>query len=206
MDTKRTAIGGPVPSPNENVAPLAVVTCRLPRVTCANVKRKSQSITQRSGRAGRTRIPLCYADHDPTMASLPQQRVSGPRNHLILTTISQFRNQGYLRSAILILAERATLRGVRQIESGAIWQYAGGRESDSSAVWERSRTLYRGCGRPVRVCRTSGAGKTAVTSWPISAWRRFRRFSCRARRSWLINGTWQTGMAMVARTARRCLG
>ena len=93
-----------------------------------------------------------------------------------------------------------------RLNRGAIWQFAGRGESDSSAVWERSRTLYRGCGRPVRVCRTSGAGKTAITSWPISAWRRFRRFSCRARRSWPISGTWQTGTGMAARTARRCLG
>ncbi len=92
---------------------------------------------------------------------------------------------------------------LNRVRSG---QFAGRGESDSSAVWARSRTLYRGCGRPVRVCRTSGAGKTAVTSWPISAWRRFRCFSCRARLSWPISGTWPTGTAMVARTARRCLG
>src|SRR5258707_7690500 len=92
------------------------------------------------------------------------------------------------------------------LNRGAFRQCAGRGESDSSSVWERSRTLYRGCGRPVRVCRTSGAGKTSITSWPISAWRRLHRFSCRARRFSPISGTWRTGTAMVARTARRCLG
>src|SRR5258708_36924618 len=67
------------------------------------------------------------------------------------------------------------------LNRGAFRQCAGRGESDSSSVWERSRTLYRGCGRPVRACRTSGARKTSITSWPISAWRRFHRFSCKAR-------------------------
>jgi hypothetical protein len=109
-------------------------------------------------------------------------------------------------TAILILALSALLRGCDRLNRGRFGQFAGRCESDSSAVWGRSRTLYRRCGKPVPVCLTSGAGKTAITSWPISAWRRFRCFSCRARRSWHISGIWQTGTGKVARTARRCLG
>jgi hypothetical protein len=98
------------------------------------------------------------------------------------------------------------IRGCDRLNRGSFGRFACGRESDSSCMWARWRTLYRHCGRPVGVCRTSGAGKTAITSWPISAWRRFRCFSCRARRSWPISGIWRTGTAMAARTARRCLG
>ena len=96
--------------------------------------------------------------------------------------------------------------GCDRLNRGAFRRCAGRGESDSSSVWERSRILYRGYGGRVRVCRTSGAGKTSITSWLISAWRRLHRFSCRARRFWPISGTWRTGTAMVARTARRCLG
>jgi hypothetical protein len=71
--------------------------------------------------------------------------------------------------------------------------------------------ISRGTGREERevphiIWGTCGAGRTGTTSWPISAWLRFRRFSCRARLSWPISGTWQTATAMVAQTARRCLG
>src|SRR5258708_2750383 len=102
--------------------------------------------------------------------------------------------------------ERDFEEGCDRLNRGAFRRCAGRGESDSSSVWERSRTLYRGCGGRVRVCRTSGAGKTSITSWPISAWRRLHRYSCRARRFWPISGTWRPGPAMVARTARRCLG
>src|SRR5260370_15999439 len=83
------------------------------------------------------------------------------------------------------------------LNRGAFRQCAGRGESDSSSVWERSRTLYRGCGRPVRVCRTSGAGKTSITSWPISAWRRFHRFLCQTSRFSSISGTWRAGTALA---------
>src|SRR5258707_10450781 len=45
------------------------------------------------------------------------------------------------------------------LNRGAFRQCAGRGESDSSSVWERSRTLYRGCGRPVRVCRQAAREK-----------------------------------------------
>jgi hypothetical protein len=91
--------------------------------------------------------------------------------------------------------------GVCQIESGCTLTIRGA--SDSSSVWT---ACYRRCGRSARVCLTSGAGRIAITPWPTSPWRRFRCFSCRARRFWPTSGNGRTGLDGAARTARRCSG
>jgi hypothetical protein len=110
----------------------------------------------------------------------------------VLAPSERYHQQRGLRPAVLILRMEAKEKAFRT-ERSVI----------QALLWSGWKNILRRCESAAGSCRTSGRAATVAMGWPTLGFRRFRCFSCKARRFWRTSGCWRSTAAARMGTAAK---